>query len=572
MRLTTNQRIVAVFFIVLLVTISGAVFNSFQTQKLKAEIEKIYQDNLLSIDYLIEADRDAYQSSILISQALSGVINYESDTMQTMILDVKENLNQVAERYDKFFSISAFTKLEEFNKYDEYDRTFRKKFDELSIISGDISKLILDGEMAEAEAMYYGSYVEAFEPMRDAMDKYTDLCLSAAENAFQSSVHLSDGIFRNSMIVVFIVMVFIIAGGFFLKRSISVPLTEAMAIVDKIAQGDLRIKIDKSKYNRQDQIGFLLLKMDDMIKNQRKVIWAVKNGANHINRASVELSSSAGQLSQGASLQASSVEEVSSSMEQMAANIQQNTDNARETEKLALSSNKSVESSNKSVEETVESMSIIVKKNSIIGEIARQTNLLALNAAVEAARAGEHGRGFAVVASEIRKLAERSQVAAKEIDDISNSSEKVARTAGEMLNKLVPEIEKTSNLVAEISMASVEQNAGANQINIAIQQLSSVVQQNAASAEELAANSEELNGQADGLKNAISFFRLDEEEEMEFGNVQPNGMKAQKKRVVAQNTHSSYKVNEPSKNGESKGFELSLDEGLDSLDDEFEAM
>ncbi|UII25409.1 methyl-accepting chemotaxis protein [Fulvivirga maritima] len=302
--------------------------------------------------------------------------------------------------------------------------------------------------------------------------------------------------------------------------------------------------------------------MDDMAQSQRKVIWTVKRGAEYINKASVELSSAAGQLSEGASMQASSVEEVSSSMEEMTSNIMQNTDNARETEKIAKKSNEQVAQSNDAVIETVDSMNLIVKKNSIIGEIARQTNLLALNAAVEAARAGEHGKGFAVVAAEIRKLAERSQNAAKEIDEISNSSEKIARTAGEMLSKLVPEIEKTTNLVAEISSASMEQNEGANQINVAIQQLNSVVQQNAASAEQLASNSEELNNQSDTLREAIAFFNLGNTQELDH----------------SQNIFTSHKnvsspkprAKAPTKPVKGKGFDLVMDDSSDSLDSGFE--
>ncbi|WMN07741.1 methyl-accepting chemotaxis protein [Marivirga arenosa] len=510
-KLTTNQRIVYIFAFVILISVGGAVYNSLQTQKLKTEIDKIYNDNLLSIDYLIEADRDAYQSSIAIAQALSNKNGSEDDYLAQVEDDVQTNLQQVSDRYNQFFEISAFTKLEEFNQYDSFDATFRKNHEELQQLSNEIIEDLKNRRITHAGELYYGAYMEAFEPMRSAMDKYTELSLDSSEKAYASSIVLSDGIFRNSMIIVGAVFFFILAGGIFLKNSISRPLNEATEIVEKMSVGNLNININKDKYNKKDQIGFLLLKMDEMAKKIKGVISAVSSGAEYINRASVELSSSAGQLSQGASVQASSVEEVSSSMEQMAANIMQNTDNAKETETIAKNTTLRVESSNNAVLETVDSMNLIVRKNSIIGEIARQTNLLALNAAVEAARAGEHGRGFAVVASEIRKLAERSQNAAKEIDDISNTSEKVARNAGDMLGKLVPEIEKTSNLVAEITAASLEQNEGANQINDAIQQLNSVVQQNAASAEQLASNSKELNFQADGLKRAIAFFKFDKD-------------------------------------------------------------
>nr|WKN36704.1 methyl-accepting chemotaxis protein [Tunicatimonas sp. TK19036] len=567
---TTNQRIVGIFAFVLLISVSGAVYSTLQTQKLKAEIEKIYNDNLLSIDYLIEADRDAYQSSISIAQALSKTIQKDPEKFESALSDIKENVDQVHERYSQFYDISAFTKLEKYNQYDSYDATFREKHEELSIITDDIITLLKDRKFDQATQVYYSDYLDAFEPMRSAMDEYTGLSLSSSQEAYEASISLSESIFRNSMIIVALILVLVTSGGLYLRNSISKPLNEAMEIVDKISNGDLRIEIEKEKYNKKDQIGFLLLKMDDMAKSQRRVILTVKNGAEYINKASVELSASAGQLSQGASLQASSVEEVSSSMEEMASNIMQNTDNAKETEQIAQSSNKQVENSNQAVVEMVESMNVIVRKNSIIGEIARQTNLLALNAAVEAARAGEHGKGFAVVASEIRKLAERSQNAAKEIDDISNKSEKVARTAGDMLSKLVPEIEKTSNLVAEISAASLEQNEGANQINEAIQQLNSVVQQNAASAEELASNSEELNSQSESLKKAIAFFTLDNDVEANYSDRAQSSNDLPERNTFREKeaaVSSSDRKNSP----KSTGYDLVLDNPDDRLDSEFES-
>jgi methyl-accepting chemotaxis protein len=196
-------------------------------------------------------------------------------------------------------------------------------------------------------------------------------------------------------------------------------------------------------------------------------------------------------------------------MEEMAANIMQNADNAHQTEKIAIKAAEDALEGGKAVSETVTAMQEIASRISIIEDIARQTNMLALNAAIEAARAGEHGKGFAVVAAEVRKLAERSQLAAGEINRLSMSSVQVTEHAGQLITQIVPAIQKTADLVQEITAASNEQKTGAEQINKALQQLDQVIQQNAAGAEEMASTSHELKGQSDNLQNVLSFFKID---------------------------------------------------------------
>lgn len=277
-----------------------------------------------------------------------------------------------------------------------------------------------------------------------------------------------------------------------------------LSIANKIAKGDLTFEISSQDRKRPGIFGAMVIMTDEL----KSVITSVVNTSKNIAGASEEMSSSAQRMSDGATEQASSVEEISSSMEEMAANINQNTNNSKQTEKIAKQAAVEISESNESVVKTVVSMKTIADKISIIGEISRQTNLLALNAAVEAARAGEHGKGFAVVAAEVRKLAERSQEASKEIDSVSSQSVDIAQKSGELLKNVVPSIQKTSDLVQEITAASIEQNAGANQVNNAIQQLNRIVQENAATAEEMAAGAEELNTQSKRLKEAISFFKV----------------------------------------------------------------
>ncbi|MCD2172408.1 methyl-accepting chemotaxis protein [Rhizobium sp. C4] len=275
-------------------------------------------------------------------------------------------------------------------------------------------------------------------------------------------------------------------------------------VADQIANGDLTVT--PKPMSDKDTLG---MSLQSMVERLRGVVGDALAAADNVSSGSQQLSSGSEQLSQGATEQASSAEEASASMEEMAANIKQNADNAAQTEKIARQSSKDAEASGEAVNKAVNAMRTIAEKISIVQEIARQTDLLALNAAVEAARAGEHGRGFAVVASEVRKLAERSQLAAAEISGLSGETVKVATEAGDMLSKLVPDIRKTAELVAEISAACREQDIGASQINEAIQQLDKVTQQNAGASEEMSATSEELAAQAEELQASIAFFKVD---------------------------------------------------------------
>ena len=273
---------------------------------------------------------------------------------------------------------------------------------------------------------------------------------------------------------------------------------------ETIAAGDLTSSV--IVLSEKDTLGKALFAM---LEKLRSVVIDVKSAADNVAAGSQQMSAGSEQLSQGATEQAASAEEASSSVEEMNATIRQNADNAQQTEKIALKSAADALESGKAVNEAVLAMKEIAGRISIIEEIARQTNLLALNAAIEAARAGDHGKGFAVVAAEVRRLAERSQTAAGEISKLSASSVQVSERAGSMLAKLVPDIQKTSELVQEISAASKEQASGADQINSAIQQLNQVVQQNAGAAEEMSSTAEELSSQAEQLQETIAFFSLE---------------------------------------------------------------
>lgn len=355
-------------------------------------------------------------------------------------------------------------------------------------------------------------------------------------------------------VLVFILIVSMVS------NNISKALNKGIEFAGKVADGDLTVTID---LDQEDEVGVLAKALNRMVIQLREIVESVNTGADNIASASQQVSSGSQQLSQGASEQASSAEEVSSSMEEMAANIQQNTDNAQQTEKISVEASSGIEQVASAAQESLSSIRQIADKISIVNDIAFQTNILALNAAVEAARAGEHGRGFAVVAAEVRKLAERSKVAADEIVSLSTHSVKVTEQAGQLMSKIIPEIGKTAKLVQEISAASLEQNSGADQVNSAIQQLNQVTQQNAAASEELATSSEELASQAQQLKENISYFSTGNKNDKKKRDI---------KYVNQKKTDQNELVNWGQKTTALKdqvGFDLKMDDKR-NLDGEFE--
>jgi methyl-accepting chemotaxis protein len=326
-------------------------------------------------------------------------------------------------------------------------------------------------------------------------------------------------------------------------RSITQPILQVVSIAEKLAEGETEFEIESGG---RDETGALLAAMKQMIASNKEMVEAatglaagnlsvrvtprsdsdalgkalsnmihrlteiigeVRSGASSLTVASSQISASAQSLSQGTSEQASSVEETTSSLQEMSASITQNAENSGQMETMAVKGTKDVEESALAVTQAVEAMTKIAEKISIIEEIAYQTNLLALNAAIEAARAGEHGRGFAVVATEVRKLAERSQTAAKDIGALASSSVGVAQRSGRLLTDLVPTIRKTADLVREVTAASLEQSGGVAQINKAMSLVDQVTQRNASASEELASTAEEMSSQAEALQQTIAFFK-----------------------------------------------------------------
>jgi methyl-accepting chemotaxis protein len=368
--------------------------------------------------------------------------------------------------------------------------------------------LVKQKKLAEASAMMTGETRKAVAAMKDASDALMDYKISRAKETADHNTSLADSVTLAMYAAIAVGAALALLLGILLSLSITRPLAKAVASANLVSKGDLLEDIDASFMRRKDEIGELGQALDHMTRSLRDLVGNVIVSVDNVSSGSQQMSSTAQQLSQGATEQAASTEEISSSMEEMASTIKQVTDNAVETEGIGRAAARAAEEGASSVTNAVGAMKEIASKINIIEEIARQTNLLALNAAIEAARAGEAGKGFAVVASEVRKLAERSQSAAGEISKLSRETTSRAEEAGNKISLLVPDILKTSNLVAEISAASREENAGADQVVTAITQLDTVVQQNASASEEMASMAEELSGQAGQLADTIAFFKV----------------------------------------------------------------
>tara|TARA_Y100001937_G_scaffold122287_2_gene182715 strand:+ start:279268 stop:280890 length:1623 start_codon:yes stop_codon:yes gene_type:complete len=462
-------------------------------------LRSVYQDRTVPLEQLGRIRALMLWNRIAITAA---VANPDPTMVREQVEKVESNLKVIDEVWAKY--MNTYLTPEEKRLADKWADDYPKLRDEGFRVS--IAQLKA-GEIEGASNTIANKIRPLYEPVGEGIDNLVELQDRVAAEIFRNSEAEYEIILTIAIIAISAGVLLGILLGVMIIRSITNPLARAVDLANRLADGDLTHQVS---VDSKDEIGRLMDAMRNMVVKLSGIIMEVRQNAAILNQVSQQVNSSAQSMSQNSNELAANVEESSSTMEEMVSSIVQNTENAGLTEKIAQESAGAAKEGSSAVRRTIEAMQQIADKINVVQEIAYQTNLLALNAAIEAARAGEHGQGFAVVATEVRKLAERSRGSALEISEIAANSVDVAEKAGQLIEDMQPSIQKTADLVVEISASSRQQKDGAEQINTGIQQMSQVSQQSASSAEELAATAEELSGQADSLMDNLSFFKVDE--------------------------------------------------------------
>jgi len=496
--LKVGTKLMTGFVTVALFSIVIGYISITRIEALKESGIAMYEQNALPLSHLIDVSTQFQRERVALRELLHARTQEERGRKAA---EVKELDNKVAEDLKK---VDEASRSAEVKAHITATAATMDKFDPIWTKACD---LVMAGKSEEAVALLdQPANAKVAQEIDDDIQKLSDLKTADAKRKNEVNAAMAGAALRLTIAFVVAGVALALVLAVYLARAISLPLRKGVEFSEAVSEGDLTAQLE---LQRKDEVGQLAQAMNTMVRRLKEIVGDVTQAAVNVAAGSEELSSSAETMSQGATEQAAAAEEASSSMEQMSSNIKQNADNAIQTEKISVKSAVDAQEGGEAVARTVQAMKEIATKISIIEEIARQTNLLALNAAIEAARAGEHGKGFAVVASEVRKLAERSQRAAAEISELSLTSVQVAERAGTMLDRMVPDIKRTADLVQEIAAACREQDAGAAQINKAMSQLDLVIQQNASASEEMSSTAEELASQAEQLQAAVSFFRLD---------------------------------------------------------------
>lgn len=365
--------------------------------------------------------------------------------------------------------------------------------------------LLLDMQYTEAKTFLESTLKPLYSAHRQQVDKLVvkaNIRNKQIENEASEIIEYFYALLTILSISIIIITLLI---SYYIFRSISKPIKKGIVFAEKISNGDLTAQLTLTG---NDEIGQLARSLQQMANRIHPIIEGIIAGTENILNSSSEIGATSEQMAQGAGEQAASVETISASIETMTESIAENQKSIQETENITNKAVVEIQKSNNQLSQNIMALTTIVNKVQIISDIADKTDLLAINAAIEASRAGEHGKGFGVVASEIRKLADLSQQAAKEIDLITKKSLQTAEFSGKSFEDIVKLIQKTAISVEKITTASLEQTSSTSYINSSIGQLNLLAQQNAAASEELATSSSEMKAQAEHLKSMISFFKI----------------------------------------------------------------
>ncbi len=503
MRFTLNARL-AFTFLFVFVSFAGSMFFAVRQLQLANE----------SFDHVVNGEMVKVSQIEEIAAIEQRMRNQVAEVLIPLRVDSDERipnlLKLIKEENEKFRAL--ISSLQE--KVDEEKTDSLSKLQTMHDLAFETNEQVVSYSMSDSKAKgiaantlfqnqsgeYTTTALEVTADLTQQLNEAMQAAVVEAETALEETI-------RNLTMIVAVVFVLSGLSALLVMRQISQGFKRSIALARNVAEGDLR---NTAEISGNNEITDLLKAQNDMVVHLRETVGNVASAVRNLAAGATQMAGTSESLSEGASVQAGSTEEVSTAVEQMSANISASSDNAAATEEIASKAAQDAQVSGSTVSEAVEAMKTIGERIMILQEIARQTDLLALNAAVEAARAGEHGRGFAVVAAEVRKLAENSQQAAAEISALSSNTVSTATKAGEMLQGLVPNIEKTSSLVSDISSATRELAIGSTQINESVQRLDRVTQSNNSAAEELSSAATELSSQAEQLAEVISFFRIDE--------------------------------------------------------------
>ncbi|WP_246120822.1 methyl-accepting chemotaxis protein [Chitinolyticbacter meiyuanensis] len=500
MRLKLGTKLLAAFLVVALLTLLIGVWALVNIEKVGAGGESIYKTNLLAISNMDRAN-------LFILLHSRGVVRSMTQVSDPAVY--AETVNRGKSHIENFYKYwGIYAKTEPSDVEAKLRADLDRLLPEYLQLSDKVDGLVKQGLNDEAVQLVNGDLRKKLGELDDVFEGIAVDNEKQADAANAANAAQIDTVRTTTIAIIVASFLLSVVLGVLLARIVTRQVggepDEAVRILQQVADGDLTVNV----HLRQGDQTSMLYSMQQMIAKLTDVLGDVRGAAGSIASASEEVSASAQALSQNASEQAANVEETSASVEEISATVAQNAENARVTDGMATQSAQHAVEGGEAVKQTVSAMRQIAGKIGIIDDIAYQTNLLALNAAIEAARAGEHGKGFAVVAAEVRKLAERSQVAAQEIGEVAANSVTLAERAGTLLDQMVPSIRKTADLVQEITAASREQTTGLDQINTAVSQLAQTTQMNASASEELSSTAEEMSAQAIQLQELIQFFRI----------------------------------------------------------------